>query len=204
MSGTEDLKNLLDRLKDEVGPLPEPPQRREAPPRSEVPAARALPADGQAPRRPDYFPRSYRAEAPRDQAPGRGQPNLVWSENKETILFGMLTALIAAFGGILSGLDYLVLIGGVVFMLFSFMMLLTLFGYYLNSRRKSGVPEGQGLAEKVEALSRRVESLSSMAASGGGMGYSPSQEKERELEHKVDELRVLVKTLSRAVEQQDR
>jgi hypothetical protein len=196
MSGTDDLKNLLDRLKDEVGPLPAEPPRPERPaPRPDLPQASPRPAE--------RFTRAYRPEAQREAFAAQGGSNPAWSENKESVLFGMLAALIAALGGILSGLDYLVLIGAVVFMLFSFMMLLILFGYYLNFRR--GSAEGSGLAGRVDALSRKLETLSSMAASGGGGHYqAAAPEKERELEHKVEELRVLVKTLSRAVDQQNR
>jgi len=128
---------------------------------------------------------------------------MVWSENKEVMLFGMLTSLVAALGGVLSGLDYLVLIGAVVFMLFSFMMLLALFGQYLNSRRSAEA--GGPLADRVEALSRRVETLSSKAVFSGGSAYSEAGTPyERELERKVEELRVLVKSLSGSVEGRDR
>ncbi|OGR44975.1 MAG: hypothetical protein A2X35_06155 [Elusimicrobia bacterium GWA2_61_42] len=197
MSGTGDLKNLLDRLKEEVGTLPEEL------PRQERPAAR-MPATAQPAERPvERFMRAHKPEAQREPLPLPGGGNIVWSENKEAMLFGMLAALIAALGGVLSGLDYLVLIGAVVFLLFSFMMLLSLFGYYLNFRRRG--PERSGLAERVDALSKKVEMLSTMTASGGGQAYqSAMPERERELEHKVEELRVLVKTLSRAVDQQNR
>ncbi|HAT72356.1 MAG TPA: hypothetical protein DCS63_06025 [Elusimicrobia bacterium] len=197
MSGTEDLKNLLNRLKDEVGPLPAEPHRPERPaPRADAPAQAA-------PRQAERFTRPHRPEALRESLPPQAGGSLAWSENKESMLFGMLAALIAVLGGILSGLDYLVLIGSVVFMLFSFMMLLALFGHYLTSRRRG--PEGSGLAERVDALSRKVETLSGMVASRGGGAYQDNGPgRERELEHKVEELRVLVKTLSRAVEQQNR
>jgi len=218
MSGSEDLKNLLDRLKGEVGPLPEPVprpaapgpehafrenrfQREERPPRDDRYQPRREEEPQQNAVRRDFAPRPHRPEAQRDLPAVQSPANLVWNENKETTLFGMLTGLIAALGGVLAGLDYLVLIGGVVFMLFSFMLLLSLFGYYLNFRRRA--PDSHGLAERVDALSRKVEMLSSMAASGGARAYqAASPEKERELEHKVEELRVLVKTLARAVDQQ--
>lgn len=209
MSGTEDLKNLLDRLKDEVGPLPEPPARPATPPRQGAASQERFQPrsrDTEAPRpvpRQDFAFRAHRPEAQRDLPEVQSPGSLAWSENKETTLFGMLTGLIAALGGVLAGLDYLVLIGGVVFMLFSFMLLLSLFGYYLNFRRRS--PDAHGLAERVDALSRKVEMLSSMAASAGPRSYAAgSPDRDRELEHKVEELRVLVRTLSRAVEQQNK
>ena len=198
MSGTEDLKNLLSRLKDEVGPLPPEPAPQPAQSRQRD-LARPQP---QGAVRPEHFSRPYRpAQAPIGQS-AAGGPNVIWSENKETMLFGVLASLIAALGGILSGLDYLVLIGAVVFMLFSFMMFLALFGYYLNFRRRG--PSESGLAERVDALSRKVETLSGKAVTGGGAAYqSPGQERERELEHSVNELRVLVKSLAKAVEQKN-
>jgi ribosomal protein L12E/L44/L45/RPP1/RPP2 len=220
MSGSDDLKDLLDRLKGEVGPLPEPAprpaapaperafrenrfQREEKPQREDRYQPRGEEEPRQSAARRDFVPRPHRPEAQRDLPAIQSPASLAWSENKETTLFGMLTGLIAALGGVLAGLDYLVLIGGVVFMLFSFMLLLSLFGYYLNFRRRA--PDSHGLAERVDALSKKVEMLSSMAASGGARAYqAASPEKERELEHKVEELRVLVKTLSRAVEQQNR
>ncbi len=207
MSGTDDLKNLLARLKDEVGPLPPEPVRepaaarqvqREAP-RSQMQAQIQSQPQGV---KNERFTRAYRREPTRGGFSESGGPNVIWSENKETMLFGVLASLIAALGGILAGLDYLVWIGAVVFMLFSFMMFLALFGYYLNFRRRG--PSETGLAERVDALSRKVEMLSGRAVSGGSASYqSPGQERERELEHRVEELRVLVKSLAKSVEQRN-
>ena len=200
MSGTDDLKNLLARLKDEVGPLPPEPAREPAPARQ--PYHRDLPGPQAQPVKNERFVRAYRHEPARGGLSESGGPNVIWSENKETMLFGVLTALIAALGGILAGLDYLVWIGAVVFMLFSFIMFLALFGYYLNFRRKG--PSETGLAERVDALSRKIEMLSGRAVSGAGASYqAPGQERERELEHRVEELRVLVKSLAKSVEQRN-
>jgi hypothetical protein len=200
MSGTDDLKNLLDKLKDEVGPLPPEPQRDAQRPRA---AEFQRPVPARVVNGPARFQRSYGKEPERPVRVPPGLANMSWAENKEAMLFGMLAALVAALGGIMAGLDYLVLIGAIVFMLFSFMMLLSLFGSYLNSRRAA---ESSGpLAERIEALSRRVETLSSKAVfSGGGVHEPANGAHERELERKVEELRVLVKSLSRAVEGRDR
>lgn len=200
MSGTDDLKDLLARLKDEVGPLPAEAAPAPARQRREVP--RPQPQQQPQPVRNERFSRPYRAETARGGLSESGGPNVIWSENKETMLFGVLASLIAALGGVLAGIDYLVLIGAVVFMLFSFMMFMALFGYYLNFRRR-GRSEG-GLAERVDALSRKVEMLSGRAVSGPAPSYpSAGQEKERELERRVEELRVLVKSLAKAVEQKN-
>lgn len=187
MSGTKDLKDLLDRLKGEVGPLPEP----EAP--QPAPAPRGL--QSVAPR-PERSGRPERAQEPRLFSDGPQNP--AWSENKESMLFGMLSTLTAALGGVLAGLDYLALIGAVFFALFSLLMLLALFRVCLPYGR--GAHEAPGLADRVDALSRKVEMLSSRAAfPGGGPASSGGHGKERELEQKVEELRVLVKSLTKAV-----
>ncbi|OGR63589.1 MAG: hypothetical protein A2X31_05230 [Elusimicrobia bacterium GWB2_63_22] len=204
MSGTEDLKDLLDRLKGEVGPLPPPEEPRTyAPPREEPRPLAAQPAERPGERENGFsrFGRPHRPEAQRDPAQGSGV-NLVWSENKETMLFGVLASLIISLGGVLSGLEYLVLIGAVFFILFSLVMFLALFGYYLNFRRRA-VPD-PALAARLEALTRKVEALGARSPGAGPSLSSSGPEKERELEHKVEELRVLVKSLSRAVEQNNK
>lgn len=192
MSGTKDLKDLLDKLK--VG-LP-PPAR--AQPVMEAPRAAA---DRETLRptvvRQDRFNSPYRA--PEQRPPSSGARNLVWSENNESILFGMLATLAALMVGVLAGLDYLVLIGTVFFSFISLVMLLTLFRVCLSSKRAGGEAQG-ALADRVDALSRKVEMLSSRAASGGvGQFSAGGTGNERELEHKVEELRVLVKSLTKAV-----
>lgn len=196
MSGTEDLKDLLDRLKGEVGPLPPEPEPDPEP-------RAAQPPDRQPPR-PGGFSRfglSRRPELPRATS-ASGGVNVVWSENKEAMLFGVLASLVIALGGVLAGLEYLVLIGAVFFSLFSLVMFLALFGYYLNFRRKSG-PD-QGLAERLDSLARRVETIASRPPAAGPALPSHGSERDRDLEHKVEELRVLVKSLSRAVDQNNK
>jgi len=192
MSGTKDLKELLDKLKVEIGPPP-PPQ---AQPERETP--RPVPgreAPQPASTKQDRF---YRQLRPPEQRPSSGGlQSSAWSENKESMLFGMLASLTATLSGILAGFEYLVLIGAVVFSLFSIVMLLTLLRVALKSGRNG---ESSGLADRVDALSRKVEMLSSRAAGGGGGPSSAGNpDKERELEQKVEELRVLVKTLAKAV-----
>ena len=189
MSGTKELKDLLDKLKGEVGPLPRfetprPSQEQRAP----------QPGAG----RQDRFSRPDRVQEQRLPSPSPQNP--AWNENKESILFGMLATLTAALGGVLAGLDYLVIIGAVFFSCFSLVMVVALFGVCLNFRRGGG--ETSGLADRIDSLSRKVEMVSSRAAAAGGSSHtagSPDREREVELEHKVEELRVLVKSLTKAV-----
>lgn len=184
MSDSKDLKDLLDRLKGEVSSMPARQPERE-------------PGPAPAPRQ-ERFARPYRAPEPREpRAPSGVSQNQAWSENKESILFGMLASLIAALGGILAGIDYLVLTGAVLFSLFSIVMLLLLFRYGQGSGGRSG--ESQALADRIDALSRKVEMLSTRAVSGAGPSSSAGHGGDRELEQKVEELRVMVKSLSKAV-----
>jgi len=191
MSDTKDLKNLLDRLKSEVGPLPaqadEEFQAPARPPRGEAPA----------PKR-DVLTKPYRLPPEWRAGDKEAASNPAWAENKEAMLFGMLAALILSLGGILAGLDFLVNVGAAVFSLFSLVMCLTLFRVSFFSRHRA--PEQVGLAERVDALSRRVEMLSARAVAGGAGQRAAGGAPDRELEQKVEELRVLVKGLAKAVE----
>lgn len=191
MSGVNDLKVLLDRLKIGIDPLPQSPQDRELPQAAAGQRAVQPGAD-----RPERFSRPDRAQAQR--TPPIGAQNQAWNENKESMLFGMLATLTAALVGVLAGLDYLALIGSVFFSFFSMVMLLALFRISSNLGGRGG--ETTGLAGRLDALSRKVEMLSSRAAQAGGSHASAGgSDRERELEHKVEELRVLVKSLTKAI-----
>lgn len=149
MSGTDELQDLLERLKDEVGPLPD---RRAHGGRE--------PVDGAA-RQEAARKRAERLSRLRRPEPGgeeKSQPSFqgtAWRENGETTLFGMLASLSAVLGGILAGLDYLVLIGTILFSLFSLIMLLALFGY--NRKAAGRDPESGGSEERMDILSGKKD-----------------------------------------------
>lgn len=213
MKKENELKDLLDRLKGEVrrssGFGPGHPEvflgRAEEEPEEFAPPMPAKFAGmGGAPRapRPEPFRVPGRQEFTRpERIVVPAGANLIWSENKEAMLFGVLASLVAILGGILAGLDYVILVGAVSFMLFSFIMCLTLFGYYLNFRRKNS-EEGR-LGERVDQLSRRLEAMAMKGPAGPSQGGLPARGKDKELEQRVDELRTLVKSLARAVEKQN-
>ncbi|OGS08373.1 MAG: hypothetical protein A2270_02805 [Elusimicrobia bacterium RIFOXYA12_FULL_51_18] len=202
MKKENELKGLLDRLKGEVrqssGPsLPRPEEFHD---RFEgAPRAVKMPASGPYPGRSEKFPVSGRTEFQRPeriQAPAGA--NIIWSENKETMLFGILASLVTIMCGILAGLDYIVLIGAVSFMLFSFITVLVLFSYCLNFKRKNS-EEGL-LGERVDQLSRRLEALTVKGVSSQPRSLPEASVKDKELEQKVEELRMLMKSLAKAVE----
>ena len=189
MKNKNELKDLLDRLKGEVGGA------------SAYGPARPKEAS------PDSFENAPRPERPR--APGRSgfqRPDdgpegadIIWSENKETMLFGMLVSLLAILSGVLAGIGYLMLTGAVAFLLFALVTALMLFGHYMNFRREG--PEDMSLTGKVDRISRRLELLSAEMLSGRPRSNTGAPVNDIELERKVEDLRILVKSLAQAVEE---
>jgi len=205
MTKGNELKDLLDRLKGEVksSPAPGPARDEEVRARPEEKLA-DFSGMGGAPRaarqeRPQVPARSEFSRFERNPVPSGA--NLIWSENKETMLFGVLASLVAILGGSLAGLDYVILIGAVSFLIFSFIVCLTLFGYYLNFRRKNS-DEGF-LSERVDQLSRKLEAMAVKGLAGPSQGGTLAHGRDKELEQKVDELRTLVKSLAKVVESQN-
>lgn len=204
MSGTKDLKDLLERLKGEVGPLSDdslPEERFSRSGQSEAvrpPAYRPGPGPAPAGLRREGLTRSYRPPEGRPPADDK-LSGTAWAEIKETILFGMLGSLTAALGGVLAGYEYLVIAGIAIFSLFSLVMAFAIFRLVLNSQRPA--QDSNGVAERVDALSKRVEVLSSRSVSDGVHPHPQiSALADRELEQKVEELRTMVKSLSKAIE----
>lgn len=196
MSGTKDLKDLLDRLKSEVVPVAEEPRD------AGLPAAAHPARRFQAYRDKEPAQRAYRAPEPRAEASAERSDHS-FSENKETMLFGMLAGLVAALGGVLAGLEYLVLAGSVIFSVFALLLAALLLRVSVLARRRG--QDAPGLTERVDALSRRVETLSSRAASSGAPGAAQAAgPRDRELEQKVEELRTLVKGLAQALKEGDK
>lgn len=192
MSDTKDLKYLLDKLKSEVGPLP---QGREA-------GGGGLASMAERPALPPARRRegAYRPYQPHSDIPAAPERHLnpAWSENKEIMLFGMLASLVAALGGMMEGFGYLVAIGSALFALFSLVTCVVLLRISLFANRHA--PADTALTERLDFLSKRVETLSSRSVSPGADSYGAVPGRDAELEHKVEELRVLVKSLSKAIE----
>jgi hypothetical protein len=199
MSGTDDLKELLDRLKSEVrDPGPELPPSFSGPAAARTPAAEERVPAAKKPPRQERFGAPPRPEFLR-QAHGHSTANTNWSENKETMLFGMLISVVVLLGGIAASLFWLTAVGAAFFALFGAITAWTLFGYArdLKGAVRPGVAE---LSARVDQLARLVLRVASdQEASAGGANGS-----NMELERKVEELRTIVKSLAKAVEERDR
>jgi hypothetical protein len=200
MKKESELRGLLDRLKGEVRRSPGPglPPVEERARREDLPSAAPGMALQSPPRPEKYVPVPHMDFQRPEHCRVPASSNMVWSENKEAMLFGVLASLAAMLGGILAGIGYVILAGAVSFVLFSFVMVLTLFGYYLNFR-KNNSDEGR-LENRVEQLSRRLESIAVKNLSGPSYAPAGSGVKDRELDRKVEELRTLVRSLAKAVE----
>jgi hypothetical protein len=120
--------------------------------------------------------------------------NVVWSENKETVLFGIMASVLVILAGIIASTDYLVLVGAVGFLLFVFIMFLLMF-YYAASLRKGKETNinVDNIDRRIDELERKISVLSYQK--GSQMGWS----KEKELEGKIEELRTIVKSISKSI-----
>jgi hypothetical protein len=191
--GMEDLARMLGRLREET-PEAERRNRAPEPPVSQAPAFRPAPGPGITSRGRRPLPE------PAAEQPAAHHGSLIWAENKETLIFGLLISVLASALGVIGGYPYLVLFGSVAFMLFAIASFLMLVGYYFNSRRRGALEFG--VTEKIERLRRKIEALEMRSPSGQSFSVAPAQDgaREKELERKVEELRAIVRTLSKAVE----
>ncbi|KAF0127002.1 MAG: hypothetical protein FD189_767 [Elusimicrobia bacterium] len=193
--GMEDLARMLGRLREETPEV----ERKVRPP--EPPAGDAMPHGVPWTHGPGITSRNRRplAEPAAGPAPEH-HGSLIWAENKETLIFGLLISVLASALGVIGSYPYLVLFGSVAFMLFAVASFLMLVGYYFNSRRR-GAPEF-GANEKIERLRRKIEALEMRSPGGQSFSAAPAQDgaREKELERRIEELRTIVISLSRAVE----
>ena len=195
MSRIDDLKSLLERLKGEVSASPGPdlPSERGAGAPGTVPilplaTLAGLPAGRQV-NRDSPQPRPGQPPRPEFIRPDKsGHCSQIWA-NKETMLFGMLASVIVLLGGLAASLVWLTAIGAAFFVLFAAVMAAVF------RLRPEFPPCGRRqrqflLSAKLEQLARRWKvglrgrpARESSSAFRGG---------DRDLERKVEELRMLV------------
>lgn len=104
---------------------------------------------------------------------------LIWKENREIILFGILASLIVLFAGIISGIAYLIIISALVFLGFAFLLGWSVYLCLLETARKNSYkigyfergPEQQGL-EKPQFP--ELISLPAMRVAPLGQGLPPA------------------------------
>ncbi|GAB4029665.1 MAG: hypothetical protein Fur0012_04330 [Elusimicrobiota bacterium] len=185
MKKNEDLKAMLEQLKLETSSAYETEAENSSPaPRPEqslaVYPSNPLPRPALKPSQTNRFVLPERGINPKF--------NMVWSENKEALLFGMLASVIVLLIGIFSEKEYVSMVGAVSFMLFSLVSFIAFFRYALTASSSPALDISQKLLE----LERKVSSIGSYSPHGG-----ISEEKAREMEGKIEEIRSVIKTLSR-------
>ena len=176
MGNSDELREILERLKGEAGeaggaPAPAAPGQ-EFPARGGWLQRQPKPARQQAPV-PAARPRGV--DLPRENPAVSGAVS-AWRENKEAMLFGILTSLIMAMGGVLAGLESLVYLGALAFLVFAGIMALALFAAVLPRRAPAADPR---LNARVDTLSAKVELLSSKLDGLAGEGTKPEGQRNK-------------------------
>jgi hypothetical protein len=155
---TEDLKNILARMRTEADAGPAEPVPAAAPP----PAADEKRIAAKLAKAPKPAPARIVVEEERVPAVVAG-----WRENKESMLFGTLCSLIMALGGVLSGLELVIYIGAGAFALFALIMASALAMSAMPGRASGSE---RALAARIDAVSQRLEALAGRLDSGGAQG----------------------------------
>ena len=191
MDELNDFKKLLDDIKDDVsgdksGSGPSSGVSESGPLMKNGGLFKGPVSDG---RRPIDFDKRER---------GLDADNMLWNENKETVAFGLLASVVLSIIGVISSIDYLILVGAIGALLFIILIFLLMFSYSSSFRKSS--PVDMNMRRKIEELSEKVDSLSV-----GNSGYSQEQfslpdSKVQEMDGKIEELRVIIKSLIRVVE----
>lgn len=178
MKKSEDLKSLLDRLKAETSYDSQSFQEEAALPSQ--PQLSVKPTS-QAQNQPQTVTRLAPFRPPLKETQVNSRFNVVWSENKEALLFCLLSSACVILVGVFAQREYVILAGVISFVLFSIVSFAAFFRYVTAaSLNKPSLPYASGGEPRVYSQP--------VAISG---------EKERELEGKIEELRSIVKTLSR-------
>ncbi|MEF3280997.1 MAG: hypothetical protein K6357_08555 [Elusimicrobiota bacterium] len=116
--------------------------------------------------------------------------NVIWSENKETLLFSLLSAIIVIILGLISGYEYVLFAGIIAFLLFSILVFMAFFKYITVSSSSAKIPDE--ISNRINMLESKLDFLSKKGKTGLG---SVSGERISELENSVEELRTIVKTI---------
>lgn len=113
--------------------------------------------------------------------------NVIWSENKETLLFSLLISVVVIIIGLISNYIYITFAGILSFLLFSVLVFITFFNYVLVSKQRSQLPSS--IIDKISTIESKLDFL---YKKGGSFS---SNEKYSELEEKVEELKNIVRTI---------
>jgi ABC-type multidrug transport system fused ATPase/permease subunit len=175
MKKTEDLKSLLDKLKAEASYDYELEERKTEEPKLPVYPRINKTNDANFSNNRNNSFSQFKAINPKF--------NVVWSENKESLLFSILSSVIVVIIGVITSLEYITLVGLISFLLFSIVTFLAFFRYVLIATQKEQM--SSDVALRLEKLEREISNLS-QGELGGNRIF--------ELEEKIEELRIILKS----------
>lgn len=196
MAEQNDFKDLLKKLKSEVRPFYEGGSVKR-------PSPEAGPLDVPAPSSEEKKPaaanpaaqeRSYPPRAEKTAANGRGR-----EDHREIILLGVLCSIIAVIIGVVVPVNYLTVVGSIGF---AICLLAMAWQVIPNSSFKSKA--GAETLDKIQELSERVSMIERKLSvmKTGYPGLDVSKTRAHDLDEKIEELRVLVKSLAKTVQGQ--
>ncbi|MGC9070079.1 MAG: hypothetical protein ACP5IO_02065 [Elusimicrobiales bacterium] len=111
--------------------------------------------------------------------------NVVWSENKETLIFFMILSVIVIFAGLISGLEYITFAGVASFLLSAAIIFITFYRYVITASSKVLLPND--LVDRVNELENKVSYIMKKNVSNSG-------DNERIIEE-LNEIKSVVKIL---------
>jgi len=112
--------------------------------------------------------------------------NIIWAENKETLLFSLLCSIMTIIIGLLSDYEYIIIGGFFTFILFSVLVFITFFKYVMLASSKARIPDD--VLKRIDIIERKLEILSRKDIK------SPDS-KINEIEDEIREMKMVLKTI---------
>lgn len=112
--------------------------------------------------------------------------NVIWSENKETLLFFLIISAIVILIGLISSTDYIIFIGVFSFLLSCIIIFITFYRYILTVSTKVSLPSN--IIERIERLETKINYLmKETKESKNGVSYDVVSE--------INEIKAVLKRL---------
>jgi ABC-type multidrug transport system fused ATPase/permease subunit len=117
--------------------------------------------------------------------------NVIWSENKESLLLFLLASVIVIVLGLISSVNFLTVIGSISFLVFTALIFITFFRYVSSAVSRTRVPDE--IINRIESIERRIDFLSKK--DGISSNTLPEKRLSR-LEEEIQEMRMVLKTIT--------
>lgn len=121
--------------------------------------------------------------------------NVIWSENKETMLFFMILSVIVVVVGVISLKDYIIFAGIFSFILSAIVIFLAFYRYITQATTKSSIPSQ--LLDRIERMEVKIDYLMKEMKKGGiEKGIDP------QFRDEIEEIKSVLKTLMGGIKKQ--